>query len=474
MIAYSHCIAHGIDMSTAMTHQRDAVASEVLAAGRYEPAAVGRGKHPFHLDSKRPSIPVSVFASKEARFAMLARSDPMRAEDLARLARVTSTRGGACTNRWRRSTAATVGRMPTAAPSRRSPAETETRRWTRREPRPEHHLPRDDPAEPDRAVRVTPRPAHRHPQSAPDAAWPRWSSVAVRGADRARRDPDDRALESGAESFAEALTYLPTFADYTTGTDAYLRHRGHRRGARDPRDRQPQRHLARGWVEHARRIEEAGAAALELNVYFIAADPDETGAAVEQRTVELVQAVRARCTIPLAVKIGPFFSSVGMARRLTEAGADGLVLQPLHAARHRPRHPSRRPHAAAVDPRGGAASAAVDRDPPRTPRLLARRDTGVHMAADVLKPLLAGADVTMMASALLRRGPGYVGTVLAEIEAWLVERGYAGVGQLKGSMSQANIPNPVAFARANYAQLVTSFVSPFDWRMAEPEGELRA
>ena len=95
VIAYSHCIAHGIDMSTAMTHQRDAVASGYWPLWRYEPAAVGRGKHPFHLDSKRPSIPVSVFASKEARFAMLARSDPMRAEDLARLAQ------GDVDARWR-------------------------------------------------------------------------------------------------------------------------------------------------------------------------------------------------------------------------------------------------------------------------------------------------------------------------------------------------------------------------------------
>jgi dihydroorotate dehydrogenase (fumarate) len=100
--------------------------------------------------------------------------------------------------------------------------------------------------------------------------------------------------------------------------------------------------------------------------------------------------------------------------------------------------------------------------------------TGVHTAADALKVLLAGADVAMMASALLREGPQYLRTVLRDMEAWLDERGYDGVAQLRGAMSQQHIPNPVAFARSNYARLVSSFVSPYDWRLAEPEGELRA
>ena len=100
--------------------------------------------------------------------------------------------------------------------------------------------------------------------------------------------------------------------------------------------------------------------------------------------------------------------------------------------------------------------------------------TGVHSASDALKVLLAGADVAMMASALLRQGPDHLGTVLRGLEAWLAEHGYDSVAQMRGAMSQQHIPNPVAFARANYAHLVTSFVSPYDWRMAEPEGELHA
>jgi dihydroorotate dehydrogenase (fumarate) len=98
--------------------------------------------------------------------------------------------------------------------------------------------------------------------------------------------------------------------------------------------------------------------------------------------------------------------------------------------------------------------------------------TGVHSAEDAVKMLLVGADVVMLASALLQRGPGHLATVLDGISSWMGERGYESVGQLRGSMSQSNVPNPIAFTRANYAKLVTSFVSPYDWRMAHPEGEL--
>ena len=285
------------------------------------------------------------------------------------------------------------------------------------------------------------------------------------------------ALQTGAESNAEALTYLPELGDYTTGADVYLRHLeatvheleipviGSLNGI-----------SLGGWVEHARRIEDAGAAALELNVYFIAADPDDSGASVEQRYIELVEAVRARCSIPLAVKIGPFFSSVGdMARRLIEAGADGLVLF------NRFMQPDFDLDAMTVDPTLHLSEPDELSLPLRWIAILHGRvdcslaaTTGVHSAADALKVLFAGADVAMMASALLRRGPEHLGTVLHDLDSWLGEHGYESVAQMRGAMSQQHIPNPVAFARANYAHLVTSFVSPYDWRAAEPEGELRS
>lgn len=285
------------------------------------------------------------------------------------------------------------------------------------------------------------------------------------------------AMEVGAESFAEALTYLPELADYTTGTDAYLRHlEATVRELEIPVIGSLNGISMGGWLEHARRIEDAGAAALELNVYFIAADPDETGARVELRYVELVEAVRARCSIPLAVKVGPFFSSVGdIARRLVWAGADGLVLF------NRFMQPDIDLDTLTVDPTLRLSDPSELSLPLRWIAILHGRvdcsiaaTTGVHGASDVLKVLLAGADVAMMASALLREGPQHLRTVLRDMEGWLDERGYDSVAQLRGAMSQQNIPNPVAFARSNYAQLVSSFVSPYDWRMAEPQGELRA
>ncbi|MDH4111972.1 MAG: dihydroorotate dehydrogenase-like protein [Actinomycetota bacterium] len=285
------------------------------------------------------------------------------------------------------------------------------------------------------------------------------------------------ALETGADSNAEALTYLPEIADYTSGTDAYLRHlEATVRDLEIPVIGSLNGISLGGWVEHARRIEDAGAAALELNVYFIAADPAESGAIVEQRYVELVEAVRARCSIPLAVKIGPFFSSVGdMARRLVAAGADGLVLF------NRFMQPDIDLDEMTVDPELHLSEPDELRLPLRWIAILHGRvdcsiaaTTGVHSAQDALKVVLAGADVAMMASALLRHGPAHLATVLHDLDEWLAEHDYDSVAQMRGSMSQQHIPNPVAFARANYAHLVTGFVSPYDWRMAEPEGELRA
>jgi dihydroorotate dehydrogenase (fumarate) len=285
------------------------------------------------------------------------------------------------------------------------------------------------------------------------------------------------ALEAGSESFAEALTYLPEMADYTTGTDAYLRHlEATVRDLDIPVIGSLNGTSLGGWLEYARRIEEAGAAALELNVYFIAADVDESGAEVERRYVDLVAAVRERCTIPLAVKIGPFFSSLGhMARRLVQAGADGLVLF------NRFMQPDIDLETLRVDPTLRLSGSDELRLPLRwTGMLYGRVDcslaatTGVHTAADALKVLFAGADVAMMASALLRQGPEHLGTVLHDLDVWLDEHDYAGVSQMRGATSQQHVENPAAFARANYAQLVTSFASPYDWRMAEAEGELRS
>jgi dihydroorotate dehydrogenase (fumarate) len=285
------------------------------------------------------------------------------------------------------------------------------------------------------------------------------------------------AMETGANSFAEALTYLPEFEDYTTGADAYLRHlEATKQELSIPVIASLNGITVGGWVAHAKRIEAAGADALELNVYFIAADPDETADDVELRYVELVEAVRAEITIPLAVKIGPFFSSVGhMAHRLVAAGADGLVLF------NRFMQPDIDLDALRVDPVLHLSSSAELALPLRWIAVMRDRvhaslacTTGIHTAEDALKALLVGADVTMMASALLHEGPEHVATVLDDIGTWLDDHDYASIEQLKGSMSLAKVPNPVAYSRANYAKLVTTFVSPYDWRLAEHDGDLRA
>lgn len=274
----------------------------------------------------------------------------------------------------------------------------------------------------------------------------------------------------GTESFGEALTYLPEMSDYTTTSSAYLRHLEasvHDLGV--PVIGSLNGITPGGWIGHAKRIEEAGAAALELNVYFIAADPDETADEVEERYVTLVEGIRGEITIPLAVKIGPFFSSIGhIVHRLVAAGADGLVLF------NRFMQPDIDLDALTLDPTLELSTSAEVTLPLRWIGILRDKvhaslalTTGVHTWRDAAKGLLAGADVVMTASALLHGGPDAARAMRDGLTAWMEEHGYASVGELRGSMSMAKIPNPVAYARANYARLVTAFVSPYDWRGVE-------
>ena len=273
-----------------------------------------------------------------------------------------------------------------------------------------------------------------------------------------------------ADSNPEALSYLPEFEDYNTGADAYLRHlEACKHDLEIPVIGSINGISTGGWISQARRMQEAGADAVELNVYFIAADPDETSDEVEMRYVKLVEAVRAEVTVPLAVKVGPFFSSIGhMAHRLVAAGADGLVLF------NRFMQPDIDLEELTLDPAVHLSDSTELLLPLRWTGILRDRvrcslalTTGVHTSEDAVKGLLVGADVVMMASALLHEGPEHVHTVLRGIERWMDERGYDSVEQLRGSMSMANVPNPVAYARANYARLVTSFVSPYAWRLIE-------
>jgi dihydroorotate dehydrogenase (fumarate) len=276
-----------------------------------------------------------------------------------------------------------------------------------------------------------------------------------------------RVIETGAESFPEALSYVPEVEDYNTGPDEYLRHlEASKKELEIPVIGSLNGASTGGWVRYGKLIQDAGADALELNVYFVASDPDESGEQVEQRYLDLVAAVRASVTIPLAVKVGPYFSSMAnMARRLDEAGADGLVLF------NRFLQPDIDLETLRVDPTLRLSTSDELRLPLRWIAILhghvscsLAATTGIWTGEDAVKLLLAGADVTMMASALFRHGPEHLTTVLEDVRTWLEEHEYDSVEQLRGSASQANVADPVAYARSNYVQMLVNFSSPYDWR----------
>lgn len=273
-------------------------------------------------------------------------------------------------------------------------------------------------------------------------------------------------LEFGAEQQAEAAGgYLPELDTYNTGPEWYLEELT---AAKDnltiPVIASLNGTSAGGWTRYASELEDGGADALELNIYMVAADVDTTGREIEERYLELVEATRAAVSIPLAVKIGPWFSApANMARRLCDAGADGLVL-------------FNRFYQPDIDLDELAVTPTLELSTPAAMRLVlnwiallrGRIDgslaatSGVHDAEGVVKLLLAGADVTMMASALLRHGPTHARTVLEAVDAWFDEREYESVAQARGSLSKDSSPDPSAFERVNYMRTLVSYSTP--WR----------
>ena len=213
-----------------------------------------------------------------------------------------------------------------------------------------------------------------------------------------------------------------------------------------------------GWVEHAALLEEAGADALELNVYYVSSSPRLGGSEVERRFLELVGSVRQTIGIPLAVKLSPYFSSVAnLAHQLVQAGADGLVLF------NRFYQPDLDLDSLEVTPQLVLSTSEELRLPLRwiailfseVPAALAA-STGVHTAADAVKVLMAGADVAMMTSALLRHGPEHLRAVEAGLQDWLEDHGMQTVGHLRGMRSQRSVPDPAAWERANYITMLSS------------------
>jgi dihydroorotate dehydrogenase (fumarate) len=280
--------------------------------------------------------------------------------------------------------------------------------------------------------------------------------------------------EDPANSFREALTYFPELETYNPGPDSYLRSiEAAKAAVTIPVIGSLNGTSRGGWIRYARMIQEAGADALELNIYLVATDPEHTAADVEARYLELVQAVRETVSIPMAVKIGPFFSSLPhMARRLKAAGAGGLVLF------NRFLQPDIDLETLAVTPHLVLSTSDELRLPLRWIAILRGQldlslaaTTGVHTPADVLKLLLAGADVTMTASSLYKHGPGHIRTLLDGLRAWLEEKEYTSVEQMKGSVSQANSRDPEAFERANYVKTLTNFIGSAIWGKADWSSE---
>jgi dihydroorotate dehydrogenase (fumarate) len=269
------------------------------------------------------------------------------------------------------------------------------------------------------------------------------------------------SVELDGGTFAEAASgYFPPIDSAHSGLDGHLAHIRQATAELDvPVIGSLNGSSPGGWTGYAAMIADAGVAALELNVYLVAADVDSPGAEVEDRYLRIVEQVRAAVSLPLAVKIGPYFSSPGnMCRRLVDAGADGLVLF------NRFYQPDIDLDGLTVVPDLVLSTRAEMRLVTRWMAILHGRveaslaaTTGVWEPDDAVKMLLAGADVVMMTSALLAHGPSHAATVIGGVNEWFETRGYSSIAEARGSMSQRSSPDPSAFERANYTKALISY-----------------
>ena len=270
----------------------------------------------------------------------------------------------------------------------------------------------------------------------------------------------DCHLSHGAESYPESLTYFPEMSSYNLGPEEYLNHLSRAKKSVNIPIFGSLNGVSTGtwtnWVEFARKIQDAGADGLELNLYFLPTDPTLTGQQIEDMYCDLVRAVKKNLRIPLAVKIGPYFSSMSnMACRLEQAGADALVLF------NRFYQPDIELESLEVVPNVFYSTPMAMRLPLRWIAILYDRigaslaaTSGIHRGTDALKMLMAGADVTMLCSVLMRHGIDRLRVIEEEIVNWLREHEYESVEQLKGSLSHKNCPDASAFERAQYMRAV--------------------
>ena len=270
----------------------------------------------------------------------------------------------------------------------------------------------------------------------------------------------DRHLSDGAESSAESLSYFPDLTSYNMGPEGYLAQVARAKAAvKIPIIASLNGVSSGGWIRYAKKMEEAGADALELNIYTIPTDLDTTSEQIEQAYAKLVGDVKSSIGIPIAVKLGPFFSTLAnLARRLERAGAGALVLfnrfyQPDFDLEALEIVPSLklstqyelllRLHWVAILWGRVKVDLAIT--------------GGVHTAHDVLKAMMAGAQVVEIASALLKNGIGYLKTIESDLTAWMEEHEYESIHQMQGSMSQRSVADPNSFLRANYLKVLSSY-----------------
>jgi len=270
----------------------------------------------------------------------------------------------------------------------------------------------------------------------------------------------DHFMSHHAESYAEATSYFPEPEEFVTGPYEYLDHIANMKKAVDiPIIGSLNGVSAGGWVDYAKSIQDAGADALELNIYYVATDPNLTSQEVEDMYIETIEAVKKNLSVPVAVKLGPFFTAfANFAKRVDNAGADGLVLF------NRFYQPDFDLEKFEVVPNLELSGNWEVRLPLRWLSILhgnVKADlaatSGIHTGLDVIKIMMAGGKVAMIASELLKKGPERVAGIISEIKEWMEEKEYESIQQMQGSMSQKSVAEPAAFERANYMKALQSY-----------------
>jgi len=283
--------------------------------------------------------------------------------------------------------------------------------------------------------------------------------------EQVRRDHHDLQfyLDQGTENYPESLTFFPDHADFKVGPEAYLEHLAQAKTAvHIPIIGSLNGATFGGWMKYAQEIEQAGADALELNIYQVPNDADRAADDIENEYLTIIASIKAQLNIPVAVKVSPFFTNFAhFARRVDRSGANALVLF------NRFYQPDIELETLEISPNILLSTPMAMRLPMRWIAMLYGRiganlaaTSGIHRATDALKMLMAGADVTMLCSVLFRRGIKQIKVLEEEMRQWMEEHEYESVEQLKGSMSQKNCPDPSLFERAQYMRALATYPAP--------------